>query len=144
MSDVELAPDRPAARGLPEAQAVAPDPSALAKKRADQNRRKKKSRRKLKTVQQVEQRFLCSEAESARIVELCTARGGVDGPYELTEYLLTLVRRDWEAWQAQQAALKEVGPCQHCGADLPDGCQGLHKGVTGCYHTARFAAELML
>ncbi|WP_372830535.1 hypothetical protein [Pontibacterium sp.] len=102
--------------------------AALVKKRADQNRRKKRSRDKLKAAQQVEHRFLCSEAEAARIVELRTVRGGIDGPYELTEYLLTLVRRDWEAWQAQQAALLEAGPCARCAKRCRAAVRGCIKG----------------
>lgn len=58
-------------------------------------------------------------------------RGGVRGAYDADEYIATLLRRDTERLNKQLATL---GHCAHCGEQLPDGCGGVFKGQSECFH----------
>ncbi|WP_421334140.1 hypothetical protein [Aeromonas veronii] len=55
-------------------------------------------------------------------------------PYSADEYVSTLIRRDWEKWQAQEDELQKQ-TCQHCNCELPKGCGGAFKGQGECWHT---------
>ncbi|KHE12977.1 phage protein, partial [Aeromonas hydrophila] len=62
------------------------------------------------------------------------ARAGSGEPYSADEYISTLLRRDWERWQQQQAELA-VQACPNCNCALPEGCAGTFKGDAACWHT---------
>ncbi len=72
--------------------------------------------------------------EREQLETLRSARAGSSEPYSADEYISTLLRRDWERWQQQQAELA-AQTCQHCGNQLPGGCAGAFKGEAGCWHT---------
>ncbi|MGL6405540.1 hypothetical protein ACSZM7_05035 [Aeromonas veronii] len=75
-----------------------------------------------------------SERERQQLDHLRIVRAGADEPYSADEYLSTLIRRDWEKWQAQEAELQKQ-TCQHCNCALPKGCSGAFKGQAECWHT---------
>ena len=73
-----------------------------------------------------------SEKERERLDELCRVRAGVGDPYTADEFISLLIHRNWEQLQHQ---LSELGTCKKCGSALPEGCGGLFKGDTECWHT---------
>lgn len=75
-----------------------------------------------------------STREREQLETLRRARAGSGEPYSTDEYISTLLRRDWERWQQQQAELATQA-CQHCGNQLPGGCAGTFKGEAACWHT---------
>lgn len=75
-----------------------------------------------------------STREREQLEALRRARAGSGEPYSADEYISTLLRRDWERWQQQQAELA-AQTCQHCGNQLPGGCAGAFKGEAACWHT---------
>lgn len=84
-------------------------------------------------IQRVEVRLSIRERE--QLETLRSARAGSGEPYSADEYISTLLRRDWEHWQQQQAELAAQA-CQHCGNQLPGGCAGAFKGEMACWHTS--------
>ena len=76
-----------------------------------------------------------STREREQLEHLCRARAGSGEPYSADEYISTLLRRDWERWQQQQAELA-AQTCPNCDSPLPEGCGGTFKGQTECWHTA--------
>ena len=91
-------------------------------------------------VERKEIRFSARELDLARFG--CIVRAGVAEPYELSEYVLTLVRRDYERLVAQMTEIQGT-ICGQCNKPLPMGCQGLFKGEAPCWFT-RGPASLML
>ncbi|WP_429141191.1 hypothetical protein [Aeromonas veronii] len=85
---------------------------------------------------------LSADAQAA-LEQACQVRGGVRGPYELAEYIETLIRQDADKLALQLAQLDGVGGCQRCGSPLPGGCGGVHRGEAGCYHSRDYR-QLML
>ncbi|MGL6554451.1 hypothetical protein ACSZNL_13985 [Aeromonas jandaei] len=83
-------------------------------------------------IKRVEVRLSIRERE--QLDALRTARAGADEPYSADEYISTLIRRDWEKWQAQEEELQKQ-TCQHCNCALPKGCGGTFKGQNECWHT---------
>lgn len=75
-----------------------------------------------------------SERERQQLDHLCIARAGSSEPYSADEFISTLIRRDWERWLEQETILNAIN-CPHCGNPLPDGCGGVLKGETICWHT---------
>ncbi|MGL6427996.1 hypothetical protein [Aeromonas hydrophila] len=75
-----------------------------------------------------------STREREQLETLRRARAGSGEPYSADEYFSTLLRRDWERWQQQQAELADQA-CQHCGNPLPGGCAGAFKGEAACWQT---------
>lgn len=75
-----------------------------------------------------------SERERQQLDHLRIARAGSGGPYSADEYISTLLRRDWERWQQQQAELN-AQLCSNCDSPLPQGCCGTFKGEAACWHT---------
>lgn len=73
-----------------------------------------------------------SEKERERLDELCRVRAGVGEPYTADEFISLLIHRNWEQLQSQ---LAELGTCKKCGSTLPEGCSGLFKGDSACWHT---------
>lgn len=75
-----------------------------------------------------------STREREQLEHLCRARAGSGEPYSADEYISTLLRRDWEYWQQQQAELA-TQTCPNCECALPAGCGGAFKGKPECWHT---------
>lgn len=75
-----------------------------------------------------------SERERQQLSHLCIARAGAGEPYSADEFISTLIRRDWERWQEQEAALKQQ-TCPHCDSPLPQGCGGTFDGEAACWLT---------
>lgn len=72
--------------------------------------------------------------ERAMLDESRAIRGGVDGPYEVEEYIAALVREDAARLKGQIAEAQRY-PCKQCGKTLPVGCGGAFKGELACLHT---------
>lgn len=83
-------------------------------------------------IQRVEVKL--SARERDQLTQLCRLRAGGGEPYSIDEYLSTLIRRDWERWQEQEAALASQ-TCQHCERLLPGGCGGAFDGEAACWLT---------
>lgn len=60
------------------------------------------------------------------------AWAGVGEPYTADEFISLLIHRNWEQLQSQ---LAELDTCKKCGSVLPEGCGGLFKGESDCWHT---------
>ncbi|MGL6517335.1 hypothetical protein ACSZNZ_11545 [Aeromonas caviae] len=75
-----------------------------------------------------------STREREQLETLRRVRAGSGEPYSADEYISTLLRRDWERWQQQQADLA-VQTCPNCDCILPEGCGGTFKGEAACWHT---------
>ena len=99
-----------------------------AQRKADQ--RKRQTALGIKRVE-----VALSAREREQLETLRRARAGSGEPYSCDEYISTLLRRDWERWQQQQAELA-VQTCQHCGNQLSGGCAGAFKGEAACWHTS--------
>lgn len=84
-------------------------------------------------IQRVEVRLSTRERE--QLETLRRARAGSGEPYSTDEYISTLLRRDWEYWQQQQAELA-VQTCPNCECALPEGCGGTFKGEADCWRTS--------
>ncbi|WP_323894375.1 hypothetical protein [Aeromonas veronii] len=104
-----------------------------APKDAKARKEAQRKRDKVLGIKRVEVRLSIRERE--QLDALRAARAGADEPYSADEYLSTLIRRDWEAWQAQESELKQQ-TCQHCECQLPTGCGGAFKGEGACWHTS--------
>ncbi|WP_429023768.1 hypothetical protein [Aeromonas allosaccharophila] len=100
---------------------------------ATKRKQAQRARRAALGIKRVE--VALSERERQQLETLCTARAGSGEPYSADEYISTLIRRDWEKWQAQEAELKQQ-TCQHCDCALPKGCGGAFKGEDACWHTS--------
>lgn len=81
-----------------------------------------------------------SATENEQIETACKIRGGVRGPYDKDEYIATLIRRDLSMLESQ---LLQIGECKGCKIDLPDGCGGVCKGQSDCFHHLEYR-DLML
>ncbi len=81
-----------------------------------------------------------SATENEQIERACKIRGGVRGPYDKDEYIATLIRRDMSLLESQ---LLQIGECKGCKISLPDGCGGVCKGQSGCFHHLEYR-DLML
>lgn len=75
-----------------------------------------------------------SERERQQLDLLRIARAETGEPYSADEYISTLIRRDWERWQEQEAELAGQ-TCQHCDSPLPQGCGGTFDGDAACWLT---------
>lgn len=76
-----------------------------------------------------------STREREQLETLRRARAGSGEPYSADEYISTLLRRDWERWQEQEAELKQQ-ICPNCDCALPEGCGGTFKGEADCWRTS--------
>lgn len=81
-----------------------------------------------------------SAKENEQIEQACKIRGGVRGPYDKDEYIATLIRRDMSMLEKQ---LVMIGDCKGCKISLPEGCGGICKGQTDCFHNLEYR-DLML
>lgn len=103
-----------------------------APKDAKARKEAQRKRDKVLGIERVEVRLSIREREQLKT--LCAARAGAGDPYSADEYISTLIRRDWEKWQAQEAELKQQ-TCPNCEGILPQGCSGVFKGDAECWHT---------
>ncbi|OKB01068.1 hypothetical protein BHR47_06060 [Aeromonas salmonicida subsp. salmonicida] len=103
-----------------------------APKDAKARKEAQRKRDKVLGIERVEVRLSIREREQLKT--LCAVRAGAGDPYSADEYISTLIRRDWEKWQAQEAELQKQ-TCQHCACALPKGCGGAFKGQAECWHT---------
>jgi hypothetical protein len=113
--------------------------------KADRKRQQDKERQRAKRQRGAEKnselgiheyRVPLSQAEVDTLDELRAYRGGAE-PYEVNEYLATLIRRDKARMEAEK---QHLGQCDFCGEPLPMGCKnglGLPrlKGVAECWYT---------
>ena len=102
-------------------------------KEAKERKQAQRARQAALGIKRVE--VVLSTREREQLEHLCRARAGSGEPYSADEYISTLLRRDWERWQQQQAELAAQA-CQHCGNPLPGGCTGAFKGEAACWHTS--------
>ena len=77
-----------------------------------------------------------------KLEQACTVRGGSLGPYELQEYVETLIRQDAERLAIHLEQLAQA-PCGYCGKMLPEGCGGAFRGEGACFKT-REEKQLLL
>lgn len=101
-------------------------------KEARERKQAQRARQSTLGIKRVE--VALSTREREQLETLRSARAGSGEPYSADEYISTLLRRDWERWQQQQAELA-AQTCQHCGNQLPGGCAGAFKGEAACWHT---------
>lgn len=99
---------------------------------ATKRKQAQRARRAALGIKRVE--VALSERERQQLEHLRLARAGCGEPYSADEYISTLIRRDWEKWQTQEAELQKQ-TCQHCECQLPTGCGGAFKGQGECWHT---------
>ena len=99
---------------------------------ATKRKQAQRARRAALGIKRVE--VALSERERQQLDHLRIVRDGSGDPYSADEYVSTLIRRDWEKWQAQEAELQKQ-TCQHCNCELPKGCGGAFKGQGECWHT---------
>lgn len=83
-------------------------------------------------IQRVEVKLSARERE--QLTQLCRLRASGGEPYSADEYLSTLIRRDWERWQKQEAELASQ-TCRHCEYPLLEGCGGTFDGEVACWLT---------
>ena len=105
-----------------------------AKERKAGTQRQQKRRERLKAQDIKEVAVKLGPAERVMLDEARTIRGGVDGPYDVEEYICTLVREDRARLDGQIADAQRY-PCNQCGKTLPAGCGGVFKGELACLHT---------
>lgn len=91
-------------------------------------------------IERKEIRFSARELDLARFG--CLVRGGLAEPYDLSEYVLTLIRRDYERLSAQLVEL-QGSTCAQCNKPLPMGCKGVFKGELPCWFTRGPSALLL-
>lgn len=100
---------------------------------ATKRKQAQRARRAALGIKRVE--VALSERERQQLETLRIARAGSGDPYSADEYISTLIHRDWDRWQAQEAELQKQ-TCQHCNCALPKGCGGAFKGQSECWHTS--------
>ncbi|MNM21446.1 hypothetical protein D3C81_318060 [compost metagenome] len=96
--------------------------------------RQQRHRERVKEAGLKEVSTVLGPAELAMLEEGCQVRGGLDGPYEVAEYLAALIREDNARLKGQLAEARQW-PCRQCGKPLPQGCGGAFKGELACLHT---------
>ncbi len=97
---------------------------------AKTRKQKERNRKSSLGIKRIEVQL--SEKERERLDELCRVRAGVGEPYTADEFISLLIHRNWELLQQQ---LAELRTCKKCGSSLPEGCKGLFKGDSDCWHT---------
>ncbi|WP_279499902.1 hypothetical protein [Aeromonas veronii] len=101
-------------------------------KEATERKQAQRARQAALGIKRVE--VALSTREREQLETLRRARAGSGEPYSADEYISTLLRRDWEHWQQQQAELAKQ-TCPNCECSLPAGCGGAFKGQPECWHT---------
>lgn len=95
------------------------------------NEKKQAQRQREKSLGVVNINVKLSAKENEQIQRACKIRGGVRGPYDKDEYIAKLIRNDVTMLESQ---LLMIGTCKGCNIDLPEGCNGVCKGQTDCFH----------
>ena len=118
---------------------LAPPPSppsvtGNAKEKKAGTKRQQRRREKLKEQDIKEVTAKLGPVERAMLDESRTIRGGIEGPYDVEEYIAALVREDAARLKGQIADSQRY-PCNQCGKTLPAGCGGTFKGELACLHT---------
>ena len=118
---------------------LAPPPSppsvtGNAKEKKAGTKRQQRRREKLKEQDIKEVTAKLGPVERAMLDESRIIRGGIDGPYDVEEYIAALVREDAARLKGQIADAQRY-PCNQCGKTLPAGCGGTFKGELACLHT---------
>ena len=106
--------------------------NAKEKKAGTKRQQRRRERLKEQDIKEVTTKL--GPVERAMLDESRAIRGGVDGPYEVEEYIAALVREDAARLKGQIAEAQRY-PCKQCGKTLPVGCGGAFKGELACLHT---------
>ena len=106
--------------------------NANEKKAGTKRQQRRRERLKEQDIKEVTAKL--GPVERAMLDESRAIRGGVDGPYEVEEYIASLVREDAARLKGQIAEAQRY-PCKQCGKTLPVGCGGAFKGELACLHT---------
>lgn len=102
--------------------------------------RQREHRERLKNMGVKTVEVKLSAREIAQLERNRKIRGGIRGPYDANEYIATLLNRDSEKLERDMSRL---GICSRCHNALPDGCDGINKGDSRCWHHSAYK-ELML
>lgn len=97
-------------------------------------KRQERRRAELKAQGFKEVDLILGPAEQVMLDEGRRVRGGVNGPYDVTEYLAALIREDNQRLHGLLGEARQY-PCRQCGKPLPQGCGGTFKGELACLHT---------
>lgn len=106
-----------------------------------QRKAEQRARDEAAGIKEVEVRM--GPAEAAMLQEGRAARGGMSGPYTVTEYLLTLLRRDHALLKQEQGVLADR-MCGQCRKPLPRGCGGFWAGEMSVCELAKADKALQL
>lgn len=99
--------------------------------------RKRKQREKLKALNITVVEIKLSARERDMLDEGCNVRGGISGAYDCHEYIAKLIINDSKKLKRD---LSRLGACKKCKSSLPQGCDGLFKGDTDCFHSKKARA----
>lgn len=102
------------------------------KKAGTKRQQRRRERLKKQDIKEVTAKL--GPVERALLDESRIIRGGIDGPYDVEEYIAALVREDAARLKGQIADAQRY-PCKQCGKTLPVGCGGAFKGELPCLHT---------
>lgn len=113
--------------------AVGPEASVTGHKaqESDEARRKREQRERDAAAGVVETALRLGAGEAAMLAESRVERGSQGEPYTATEYINTLIRRDYELLQ-QQRGVVAGRICEYCRKPLPRGCGGVWRGELPC------------
>lgn len=100
---------------------------------SDATRRKQRQRERDAALGITVAQVPLSIFQRQQLLESCITRGGIRGPYDVTEYITTLIRRDAEKLQRD---MSQLGKCGHCDRILPEGCGGKKRQEEACWHHA--------
>lgn len=93
--------------------------------------RQERRRKKMEETGAKEVAAVLGPQELAMFTELRKERGGVGGPYSVTEYISTSIRRDYALLQQERGQLAGR-VCENCRKPLPRGCGGMWKNEGAC------------
>ncbi|WP_025740922.1 hypothetical protein [Salinivibrio socompensis] len=102
------------------------------KKREAAKKRKAAERERARLSGIKEVRIKMDETERDQLDELCRVRAGNREPYDQSEFVALLIKRDFQRLQSELEALS-AKPCAKCGEALPSGCDGLFEGDSRCF-----------
>ena len=106
--------------------------NAKEKKAGTKRQQRRRERLREQDIKEVTAKL--GPVERAMLDESRIIRGGIDGPYDVEEYIAALVREDAARLKGQIADSQRY-PCNQCGKTLPAGCGGAFKGELACLHT---------
>lgn len=97
-------------------------------------KRQQKRRAKLKAEGVKEVSFKLKPVLAKVLAASMATRSGTGEPYDVEEYICSLIREDAARLKGQIADAQRY-PCKQCGKTLPAGCGGAFKGELACLHT---------